>query len=361
MLTTSPLSSASDTKRVLFVLHQMGTLDHVYALHSQLDQAGAIVHVALGESGLGFPDWFVRELPEMVLVTDPLAAIAERRYDGVIMQMPYDELKDPVWSTIGRDEANVVYSGYSLMVTNWDKGNYGLPFHSRCSLVLASSPWSRDRYLASDFSPANSVWSGDPLMYEVVQSNLLPSSTPLIMWAPHWTETWVDGGPGFSTWKSSVHAILAAARRNPHAGFIVRGHPLLKTDGDDAVSRRASRAYDRLLRQANVQLSSESMSADILRSTALLTDGTSIIPYYCSTGKPLGITRRKGSWENFNPSGKALVNQSDSLSTLRGIRRWLDKACAGGLSNSPERKELVSHLFPLRPASPGRILLANLS
>lgn len=345
---------------VLFVLHQMGTLDHVHALHHQLERAGATVNVALGAEGLTLPDWFTRNLPSLVIIDDPLAAIAERRYDAVVMQMPYDDLKAPVWSAIGRDEAYVVYSGYGVWTLTWDEGGYGLPFHARCSLILAASPWARDKYLLSEQAPLDAVWSGDPLMYELVHAESLTAKEPTILWAPHWSETWIDGSPGFSTWKSTVHLVLAAARRNPSIRFIVRGHPLMKTDVPDRRSRRASRAYRKLVALPNAWLSTESMRHDILKSTALLTDGLSIIPYYCTTGKPLGITRRTGTWNHLDASGKALFSLSDQLHNKKQIQHWLRAACNELVTQSIDRKVLVSRLFPLRTTSPGEHLLDSL-
>jgi hypothetical protein len=102
------------------------------------------------------------------------------------------------------------------------------------------------------------------------------------------------------------------------------------------------------------------MRADILRATALLTDGVSIIPYYSTTGKPLGISRRHGTWRHLDSSGKALINQSDVLSTPRQIRRWLDAATVLDPQISKDRQDLVSHLFPLKAKSPGEIMLERL-
>lgn len=352
--------TSKDQRKVLFVLHQMGTLDHVAALHRQLHRAGAAVHVAFGEEGLELPEWFTRETPDVTIIRDPLDAIAERRYDAVVMQMPYDELKDPVWSTIGRDEAFVVYAGYCVWIVTWDHGGYELPFHARNSLILASSPWAREKYLASEFAPADAVWSGDPLMYELAHADSLTESSPTIMWAPHWSETWVDGGPGFSTWKSTVHHVLSAARRHKDVSYIVRGHPLIKTEGEDRESRRATQSYNKLISLPNVDVSTSSMQTDILRSTALLTDGVSLIPYYSTTGKPLGVSRRKGTWDYFDSSGKALVNQSDALSTPQQIRHWLDMAAVLDTRMDTDRQELVKHLFPLHEKSPGEIMLERL-
>lgn len=357
-----PPLPAMDRPSMLFVVHQMGTLDHTISLYKQVTRAGAVAHLALGEPSLALPDWFTEELPELVLIDDPLQAIAERRYDALVMQMPYDDLKDPVWATIGREEAFVIYSAYGLGVQliKWDHGVYGLPFFSRCSLILASSPHSLNRYLSSEFSPLSAFWSGDPLLYELARTEPASSDMPSILWAPHWSEKWVNGEPGFSTWKSTVHDVLSVARRNPSAQFIVRGHPLMKVGGDDRRSRRATRSYKALLRLPNVRLSTASMKQDILESTALLTDGISIIAYYSATGKPMAVVRRAMSWPPYNVTGKALVNQSDVVHDSRSIRAWLRAACHSHLDSSTERQELVAQLFPLHSESPGQLLFDEL-
>lgn len=358
----SPPSIAADHPSILFVVHQMGTLDHTISLYKQVTRAGATAHLALGDPSLVLPDWFTEELAALVVIDDPLQAIAESRYDSIVMQMPYDDLKDPVWATFGREEAFIIYSAYGLGVQliKWDHGVYELPFFARCSLILASSPHSLNRYLNSGFSPRAAFWSGDPLMHELTHTELASSETPSILWAPHWSEKWVDGEPGFSTWKSTVHDVLAVARRNPSAQFIVRGHPLMKVGGDDFRSRQATKSYNALLQLPNARLSTVSMKEDIIESTALLTDGISIIAYYAATGKPMAVVRKAMIWPPFNTAGKALVNQSDIVHDSKSIRAWLRAACSFQLDSSAERQELVDQLFPLHRESPGQLLFNEL-
>lgn len=362
------VSNAADHLSILFIVHQMGTLDHTISLYNQVTRAGMTAHLGLGDPSLELPDWFTKELAELVVIDDPLQAIAENRYCSVVMQMPYDDLKDPVWATFGRDEAFIIYSAYGLGVQliKWDHGVYELPFFARCSLILASSPYSLRRYLSSAFAPRAAFWGGDPLMYELthiepVSSGTPPSDTPSILWAPHWSEKWVDGEPGFSTWKSTVHDVYAVAHRNPSAQFIVRGHPLMQVGGDDPLSRKATKRYNALLELPNVRLSTVSMKQDIVESTALLTDGISIIAYYAATGKPMAVVRKAKIWPPFNTAGKALVNQSDTVHDSKSIRSWLRAACESRLESSTERQELVAQLFPLHTESPGHLLLNELA
>lgn len=135
----------------------------------------------------------------------------------------------------------------------------------------------------------------------------------------------------------------------------------MKTDSPDASSRRASQAYRKLVALPNAVVSTDSMMHDMVASTALLTDGISTIPYYCTTGKPLGVTRRRGTWQYLDASGKALAALADQLHTRRQTRNWLRKACQGRIADSPDRRMLVSRLFPVHSTSPGQHLLDRLN
>ena len=360
-----------EARSVLFVLHQMGTLDHAVSLWRQLKDAGAEVHFALAEDQLEMPEWVGEETTGVTIIGDPLEAISERRYDAVVMQVPYDDLKDPVWATIGPDDAFIVYAGYSVWIVEWEHGGHGLPFYQRCSLVLASSKFEQDAFTDSDFAPVAAAWSGDPLMYEMVQAassaevpsnepSASNSSSPVILWTPHWTETWVDGNPGFASWKITVHDVLASARKNTQATFVVRGHPLMKVEGDDRISQKAARAFRKFLALPNVRVSSSSMRHDMLESTAHITDGVGIIAYYSTTAKPMAVIRLGYRWPPYNAAGRALVDASTTVHDSKSIRRWLDAACAGSLESDYRRMDLVSQLFPLQDVSPGEFLLDSL-
>lgn len=343
--------------RVLFVLHQMGTLDHAVALWRQLSAAGAEVDFAMGEPGLELPEWISRETQGVRLIEDPLDAIAERRYQAVVMQMPYDDLKSEVWSTIGPDQAFTVYSGYSVWMVEWDHGAHGMPFFERCSLILSSSPFEKRTFQTSQHPPQLATWSGDPLLWESIHAPSPQPNESRILWTPHWTEKWVNGEPGFASWKTTVHDVLAVARKRPDATFVVRGHPLMKVGGDDSQSRRASLAFRQLLDLPNTELSDSSMMKDMAESTAHLTDGVGIIAYYAMFEKPQAIIRLKRRWPPYNPAGRAIVSAFVSLHNSRAIRRWLHQAASGRAKVSEGAAELTLQIFPLQEVSPGQVLV----
>jgi len=354
-------TSKGEPPAVLFVLHQMGTLDHALALHRQITDGGGTSHFALGEPDLVLPDWFVEETRGAAIVDEPLQLIAADAYDAVVIQVPYDDLRGPEWSELDQDDAFIVYPGYAVWMVDWEHGAHGLPFFARCSLVLASSPFSRDGYLAAETRPTRAIWSGDPLMYELRTSELPEPEQTTILWAPHWAEKWVDERLGFASWKDTVHDVLKVARKNEQARFVVRGHPLMAVgDGGDARTRRAAKSFRRLLELPNVEVSTVSMKEDILRSSALITDGVSIIAYFGVTERPLAVVRLGNRWPPYNAAGKALVNASDTVASHRQLRKWLQKASRGTLPRNPETRELVAQLFPLREESPGARLLGAL-
>lgn len=345
--------------RVIFILHQMGAMDHPIALARQLAEAGVEVEFGYGEEGLSAPDWVHREFPQFVTAAEPHSRILSGEYSAVVVQMPYDDHKAAKWRSLSSKDAFIVYAGYSVHMVDWEHGAHRLPFYGRCSLIMASSPFEKDNYQSSPHPPEAAIWSGDPLLWEV--SNRTPDqspepSHPVILWTPHWTETWVDGRAGFSSWKTTVFDVLRVARRRSDVTFLVRTHPLLETEPADARSRRPVDAFRRLLDLPNVEISRDSMHHDMLRSTALLTDGVGIIAYYAALGKPQAVVRLGNRWPPYNAAGKALAAAVHTAHSSRSIRRWLDEAADGVLAPSLEAADLVRQLFPLAERSPGGIL-----
>ena len=105
-----------------------------------------------------------------------------------------------------------------------------------------------------------------------------------------------------------------------------------------------------LLDLPNVTFSDKSLVEDVLESSALVTDGVSIIGYWASTGKPMLIIRDKDS-ANFNNYVIDLIKSVDARAPGKEIENWLDQ-----IYHSPSENLLSSaianSIFPTYEKSP---------
>jgi hypothetical protein len=248
-----------------------------------------------------------------------------------------------------------MYSGYGISLSNWFVGNYELDFFHRLGLIVASSPFAAQMFKHAGAATGTVQWFGDPLLYRLSQiDHSSQSPVPTILWAPHWTDIWVDGTRGFSRWRETVGPLYSYFSSNSSARLIVRGHPFLHI-GEASDSPEAKR-FTELLRLDNVEMSTQSLVADIEEASALITDGVSILVYFGITGKPMSVVQSGADTAPFNAAGRAIVCASQRLNSGLEISAWLKsifekpELLGGGGAYT---RELISQLFPLQEASPG--------
>ncbi|HWL00879.1 MAG TPA: hypothetical protein VNQ52_00745 [Microbacteriaceae bacterium] len=270
------------------------------------------------------------------------------RSEAIWLQTPYPEhYPEWFWETAG---GRLAYAGYGLTLSTWNEGLYGLETYRKARWLITESESDRSGYLQFGVQPDRVRAFGNPLLHVLrSRDGNVRAREHDLLWAPHWTEEWF-GGSGFSTWRETAPAIREFAGANPGIRVRVRPHPLLPAAIDRAERGDVgTQSYLSLLDLPNVSVSAGRLLDDIESSRALVTDGVSIIAYWASTGRPLGITRSDLS-PRFNDAGERLVAAADQLSTPEQLHDWLD-----GLrdaADSEERRALSQQLHPTFDESP---------
>lgn len=350
--------SRSMTKKFLFVLHEMGTLDHAAALRSQiLGGGGEVSHVIIGDNLL--PPWAESEF----LVTDRLTeSEALRRleaFDGVWLQEPYEELRPVKWRGLW-ERVPIVYSGYGVPLTNWKIGYFGLPFYDNCRLILGSGPLDKLEHHSASGGRRNVVITGDPLMFEVVNSHEQSRLSPVcrrVLWAPHWTRKWVDDARGFATWEWVVRVLHRFFRNHPEVELTVRPHPHLNFRLGSLFSQREAR---KLIELPNVSLSKSSMRSDIASADVLISDGVGILAYFGSTGKPVVVIQNDGHDSPFSELGREIVEAMKNVRSQNELAAVLVSLANGTLLlDMKSVRETILRHFIVADESPGKFLVEN--
>lgn len=345
--------------RVLFGIHDPGIIDHANALSEQILETGA--EVAYVPSTDRFSVDCLQTIPELALVGvdgdsvwQPNSSFDQTVFDAVFVQTPYDEQRDGLRREIGKAE-RLSYAGYGTPLSNWTRGHYDLDFYSRCRYLLASSDYAVSQHRKRGVGVENVRRTGDPLLFKVraaVEQHRISPDSPNVLWLPHWTLDWF-GSPGYSTWTTTVHDVLSVATLTD-VSLTIRPHPLLRQTLEGSKQTPERDALRRLLNLPNVHLSTESFVVDLLRATAVLTDGVSVIAYSCAAGLPVAVCRRPDS-PPFGHAGADIVNQCEVLGSTEERIEWLRKHSSSISQRDPlsAAAQSVYRWFPLKAESPG--------
>ena len=269
-----------------------------------------------------------------------LQHISDKKSKGLFLQSPYDE-HHPPWMMDTQLDGMFLYAGYGLNLSNWRYGHFELPIFSRCNSIFADNPISYSefnvRYGKSAFP------TGNPLMWRIRReiSERENATSNRILWAPHWSASWLESQRGFSRWEDSVAEMKAWAERNQSTTIVFRPHPILKIAFDSLISSdpllnreakslmssvRNKKSVERILeflRLPNVEVSIQTMREDVLRCDKMFTDGVSIIGYWMATGKPIAVWRDAES-PPFNLEGETLIRHADIVNSKSSLRKWLE-------------------------------------
>lgn len=292
----------------------------------------------------------------------------------VLYQSPYPE-HYPSWLFEVARKSTQAYAGYGLPLSQWSAGHFSGSIIESCRILVASSRYEHEGY-TSGVPEATSLFAGNPLLFELRKhlrlqdTSLLRRSIQRVLWAPHWTRDAGDLPLGFASWEWTVRPIRQWATTSGQA-LTVRPHPILASallqafDGQVPEHREVAKAVQgvspealaqmgELLSLPNVTLSVNSLVQDVLHHDALVTDGVSILGYWCATGKPILLTR-KPSTPRFNAEGEALVELCHSASDQDSIGRWLSNTSAlPGVVISRDRIALSASIHPTGSDSPMR-------
>ena len=344
---------------VLFGIHEPGIIDHANAICEQILDAGAEVTYASATEELSVEHHqYISEITPSRIdgesVWQPTEPFEQTGFDAVFVQTPYDEQRRALWRGMGKSE-RLSYAGYGTALSNWTRGHYDLDFYSRCRYLLASSDHAVAQYRERGIGSENVRWTGDALLFKLraaVEQHRRSPDNPHILWLPHWTLDWF-GSPGYSTWVTTVHDVLTVAALTDVA-VTIRPHPLLRRTLERSKDTPEGDALVRLLELPNVHVSTGGIVEDLLRATAVLTDGVSVIAYSCAAGLPVAVCRRSDS-PPFGHAGADIVSQCEVLASREDRIRWLRKQSRSISQGDPlsSAAQCVYRWFPLTAESPG--------
>ena len=292
---------------------------------------------------------------------------------AIVLQSPYPE-HYPSWFEWSPDFPPFAYFGYGLAMSDWAVGHFATPLIRNCSYLIASSHYEVNSY-RENVPTAQTLLAGNPLLYELRRLQRFNTSSEhdqersTFLWAPHWTRSWTDTSSGYGRFQESCSNILTWFRNNPSAQLRFRPHPLLGealhfalADSLESNHREVNKSLNpeldissltslrALLELPNVTFSDKSLVEDILESSALVTDGVSIIGYWASTGKPMLILRDEDS-ANFNNYVIDLVKSADTCAPGKEIENWLEQVYQSPSKNLLSRT-IATSIFPTYKQSP---------
>ena len=297
----------------------------------------------------------------------------------LFLNTPYKE-HQPKWLT--KVNFNFAYAGYGLTISNWEFGHFSAGMIPKCKVLVAGSEYEFLGYRKVSQVPQKVVMAGNPLMWQIRNQkhmhSINRSGVKQILWAPHWTSSWLDSPKGYSRWREKSSVIFDFAKLHPEIKFVFRPHPLLRL-GIFATPKKNNKIYQREIRKSldlekdkleieilkefvllpNVVLSTGPMAEDILQSDALITSGVSIIGYWAATGKPLAIYRDINS-PPFGVNGEKLIFFSDIVSTPAELLSWMEATI--NLDNFDINHNLVKtceEVFPTFEKSPLQLILES--
>jgi hypothetical protein len=264
---------------------------------------------------------------------------------AMFLQSPYVE-HYPDW-LIGLDrEISFAYAGYAIFLSDYYPGTYGSSIVQKSRYLLAGSQDELNGYRAVAQKDAVVLLTGNPLMFQlrkkIAENQERSKRSVRILWAPHWTKSWIDSSEGFGRWEVALEAIHIFARKNPDKEIVFRPHPLLRAaievelGGEKSLRNRESiktseshsfkifiKELREFLKLKNVKMSKHTMLEDVYRSDLLITEGISIIAYWATTGKPILVVRDSKS-PKFSTEGEMLLTQIEQTDNAAQILIWLN-------------------------------------
>lgn len=245
------------------------------------------------ETGYG-DNYFIREYPEAVRAYDEGGWInlAERKYDYVFFQNPYDYLPKGLKSTDVVKFSKIcyipyAYSGSDVFSFLFTKKR----FFRNVRLSFLESDYMvrllRKKFLFPAAKKQHKVMNkGYPALIPYFS---VPAASGIrrVMWTPRWSFDPVVGGSNFLKYKD---VFLDIADRFPQYEFVFRPHPLLfgEVEKCQLMTKREIDQYMAELKSRKITYDRNTPVYDSLKDTDLLiTDFSSIIVQYFLTGRPI--------------------------------------------------------------------------
>jgi len=274
----------------------------------------------------------------------PLRAL---RPDYVFLQTPYCEQRPPGLSASALARfTQVLYVPYGFMLAASEELQYELPFYRDCYRIFLESQHRKEEFQARGHPSEKFIVSGLPKLDIYLRATTAPaqaqwrlpreSGTRRVIWAPHWSFRWVQGGretEGYSRFLVFRDVFLRLLTEYPGLDLLIRPHPMLFDNlvRSGLMSEGEVLAYKARIAQApNAQLlETGDYFSHFQTSDALITDGVSFLAEYLPTSKPLLYTPNpKGP--GLNPTGQRLVQHDYTALTESELEAFLRDVVFGG-------------------------------
>lgn len=278
-----------------------------------------------------------------------LRHVKKHRPVSVWLHTPYPE-HYPAWFWRAAEEFPLAYTPYGATIpaTVWEEGAYGLETFKKCAWLLASDEDLRDGWLAHGVPAERIVLAGDKMYYEIRRRAQESFDRRDLLWAPHWIEDMFGKG-SLATWRETAPVLLRYAERHPDTSVVVRPHPFLEKRIDEApVDDQDASLYRRLLAMPNVHRSNRTLVEDVLGSDALISEGMSVLLYFATLGRPIGMLQ--GTLTEVADVYLEILAASDALPTQEATEAWLERLPQARAN--PELVELMKRLLPIYDQSP---------
>ncbi len=200
-----------------------------------------------------------------------------------------------------------IYIPYGIMSANYQQAQFNLTFHHLCWKIFCETPVHRElaeKY--SDIGSFNVCCSGYIKMDTFFESALGTDINSIwktaegndlkdvkkIIWAPHHWFGDNDEEVSFATFEKNNMFMYDYARSHSDTSWILKPHPLLKTNGIRAGVFKSGSEYDDYMRKwdnlPNAKVVEKDVYFDIFKtSDAMILDSVSFLSEYLYVNKPM--------------------------------------------------------------------------
>ena len=329
------LRKAEQKIRVIFLVHNVSTLDCFIPLMNEMDGDNRfeILTASLnkkfpGDTAYAGEESVHQELDRLGIehirlgMQDSMKGrniLKAMKPDIIFRQSPWDDDIQEGFRTRNLLFCYLCYTPYYgiHIVDNGDKDRLHLdqPFHRFCWRIFVDSVTASEYYKKSKLHGKNVVVTGLP-KYEYVwrymkdnrRENGQTNHEKYIIWAPHHSvdKDWFN----FATFHKIYRFMLNYVENHINYHFIFRPHPAFYNNYVSSgviTKKEMDLFFDKWDSLKNTSISENEDYAEVFfKSDAMITDGISFLASYQITGKPLIWTRNEGCQE-FTALGKKMA------------------------------------------------------
>lgn len=270
--------------------------------------------------------------------------------DFIFRQTPWEDSVPAVFRSQMLGFAQLCYVPYGMMTVEKPREQYNQPFHNRCDLIFAESPYHYERYAhGRELGAQGVVQTGYP-RFEQFMRQLEASAgvwplpkgekLPRVIWAPHHSvfRQWLN----YSTFMEYKDLMLNEARRG-RISLLFRPHPALRNRLLQAKLMTAAEWDAYLAAWAATGTSGVDLGDEYIdqfgASDYLITDGLGFFSEYLLTGKPLVRTWKDGA-EPMNDFGQWCAECAREVRHAAALRAVLEEIAKGKYQDAKREMRL---------------------